>query len=204
MGNNNSVQLDRFWTIPNILSIIRVFMILPIVNLLKTNTPQSNFTAFILIALAYFTDFLDGYIARVTKSTSKVGQILDPIGDKLLAITIAAVLYMGKRMPFYLFILIFLRDLIIALGAIYAMNAKKMIMLPLLSGKITTFCLGFVLGFYPLKYSFLMNSIPLGRVISKIVCYGTYLVSALLILSGILYAVNYSRSFLNQRKSNIN
>ncbi len=201
--SNNNTQTDRFWTIPNILSILRIFLILPIVNLLKTNTPESNFYAFIFIALAYFTDFLDGYLARVLNCTSKVGQILDPIGDKLLAITVAAVLYIGKKMPFYLLILIFVRDLIISLGAIYAMNSKKMIMLPLLSGKITTFFLGVVLGFYPLKYSFIMNYQPWGTIISKIVCYGTYLVSGLLILSGILYTANYFRSFLNQRRSNL-
>lgn len=194
---------DRFWTIPNVLSILRIILIIPIVDQLKTNTPESNFTAFILIGVAYFTDFLDGFLARAMKSTSKIGQLLDPIGDKLLAITVSAVLYFGKQAPLYFFVLIVARDLIISLGAFYALNMKKKIMLPILSGKITTLILGIVLAFYPLHYSFAMQYTPWKDIIQAIVFYGTITASFMLVISGLFYVINYFQNFLNQKKNTL-
>jgi CDP-diacylglycerol--glycerol-3-phosphate 3-phosphatidyltransferase len=191
--------MERFWTIPNILSILRIILIIPIVGQLKLNTSQSNFLAFILIAVAYITDFLDGLIARKFKMTSNIGKILDPIGDKLLAITVAGVLYFSKRIPLYFFLLIFARDLIISLGAMYAINLKGRILLPIFAGKLTTAVLGIVLSLYPLRYSNVIQSQILKQSIEAITNFGTIISSLLLVLSGIAYAVYYYRHFLETR-----
>jgi CDP-diacylglycerol--glycerol-3-phosphate 3-phosphatidyltransferase len=191
--------MERFWTIPNILSILRIILIIPIVGQLKLNTSQSNFLAFILIAVAYITDFLDGLIARKFKMTSNIGKILDPIGDKLLAITVAGVLYFSKRIPLYFFSLIFARDLIISLGAMYAINLKGKILLPIFAGKLTTAVLGIVLSLYPLRYSNVIQSQILKQSIEAITNFGTIISSLLLVLSGIAYAVYYYRHFLETR-----
>ncbi len=116
---------DRFWTIPNVLSIFRVILIIPIINQLKLNTPESNFMAFILIGIAYLTDFLDGFLARTLKSTSKVGQILDPVGDKLLAITVSAVLYISKRYSILFFYIDFTEGFYIFTWCILCVEYKK-------------------------------------------------------------------------------
>jgi CDP-diacylglycerol--glycerol-3-phosphate 3-phosphatidyltransferase len=199
-SQNPSPLLDKFWTIPNVLSVFRIFLIVPILDQLKNNTPESDFCAFLLIGVAYLTDFLDGFLARILKSSSKIGQILDPLGDKLLAITVSAVLYFGHKAPLYFFVLILFRDLIISFGAIYAMNIKKMIMLPILSGKVTTFVLGIVLGLYPLSFSFVMQYAPYNAIIKNVVVYGTYLASVMLILSGSFYSINYLRNFLLKKR----
>jgi len=191
--------MERFWTIPNTLSILRIILIIPIVGQLKLNTSQSNFLAFILIAVAYITDFLDGLIARKLKMTSDIGKILDPIGDKLLAITVAGVLYFSKRIPLYFFLLIFARDLIISLGAMYAINLKGRILLPIFAGKLTTAVLGIVLSLYPLRYSNVIQSQILKQSIEAITNFGTIISSLLLVLSGIAYAVYYYRHFLETR-----
>jgi CDP-diacylglycerol--glycerol-3-phosphate 3-phosphatidyltransferase len=191
---------DRFWTIPNILSMIRIVMILPIVDQLKNKTPESFFVAFLLITIAYFTDFLDGFLARIMKSSSKFGQILDPLGDKLLAVTVSAVLYFGKQAPFYFFIMILLRDLTISMGAIYAMNTHKTIVLPMLIGKITTIALGIVLSYYPLSYSFVMKSVPYSGLIRDI---ATIIASVLLVISGLLYYAYYIRNFIMQKREKV-
>jgi cardiolipin synthase (CMP-forming) len=203
MKGNNPTPVnngDRFWTIPNILSMARIIMILPIVDQLKNKTQESYFVACILIVVAYFTDFLDGFLARIMKSSSKLGQILDPIGDKLLAITVSALLYFGKQAPFYFFILILMRDLTISMGAVYAMNTHKTIVLPMLIGKVTTIVLGIVLSAYPLSYSFVMNYSPYNHIIGYIVSYGTIIASALLLISGVLYYAYYIRNFLMQKR----
>ena len=200
MSEKNYIISDRFWTIPNILSISRIVMIIPIVNQLRLNTMDSNFIAFILIAVSYITDFLDGFIARATNSMSRIGQILDPIGDKLLAITVSAVLYFGGQAPLYLFVLILARDFIISMGVFYAMNAWKRIMVPLLAGKVTTFVLGVLLACYPLSHSAAGNLPFWGKVFSGIVAYGTWLACALLVFSGCVYIIDYYRNFLFKKK----
>lgn len=199
-------KTSKLWTIPNVVSMMRIILIIPIVDLLRQNFPETYFTAFILIVIAYLTDFLDGFLARVLHSESEVGQLLDPIGDKLLAVIVSAVLYFGKKLDLYFFILIFARDLIISLGAIYVLNFKKQRALPMLSGKVTTVVLGAVLALYPLSYSQVMivNLAPhltWGNIIGPAKVAGTLIAAALLLFSGTFYCVNYYKTFLAKKGS---
>jgi CDP-diacylglycerol--glycerol-3-phosphate 3-phosphatidyltransferase len=187
---------ERFWTIPNVLSIIRIILVVPIVQQMRLNTHTSNLTAFILFIIAFLTDFLDGFLARALKSVSKIGQFIDPMGDKILTITVSALLYFSHKTHFYFFMLILLRDLVISLGALYALNLKKRIVQPLLSGKITTFVLGFVLAIYLLKDSITGVSYEVFVIVQAILDYGTIVSSILLVVSGLNYAINYYRGFL--------
>jgi cardiolipin synthase (CMP-forming) len=193
----------RFWTIPNVISLLRILLIIPIVDQLRGkvpgNYPETYFNAFILIVIAYLTDFLDGFLARALHSESKVGQLLDPIGDKLLAVIVSAVLYFSKKLDLYFFVLIFARDLVISFGAIYVLNFKKKMALPLLSGKITTIVLGIVLALYPLSLSSVVIYKPWGDIIIASKMIGTIVASALLVFSGIFYGVNYYQNFVSSQ-----
>tara|TARA_S200000501_G_C20554727_1_gene626066 strand:+ start:195 stop:662 length:468 start_codon:yes stop_codon:yes gene_type:complete len=51
-------------------------------------SPNSYFWSLILFCIASLTDYLDGHLARKYKATSQLGEILDPIGDKILVIFI--------------------------------------------------------------------------------------------------------------------
>ncbi len=195
--------MDKFWTIPNILSITRIVLIIPIINQLRNNTPESNLISFFLISFAYLTDFLDGFFARKLNMGSSIGKILDPVGDKLLAITVSAVLYINKKLPFYFFILILIRDLIISLGAMYAINVKGRILLPIFAGKLTTAVLGIVLSIYPLRYAEIFRDDGvLINILEVLRYYGTLISSLLLFISGILYAFYYFENFLNRKRLN--
>ncbi|MBE6648973.1 MAG: CDP-alcohol phosphatidyltransferase family protein [Ruminococcaceae bacterium] len=77
-----------FFTIPNILSIIRILMIPFIVWFYCVD---KNLTlAFILFTISAFTDVADGFIARHFNMITDAGKIIDPIADKL---TQAAVIF---------------------------------------------------------------------------------------------------------------
>lgn len=193
---------DLFWTVPNFLSVLRILLIIPIIYELSLKTPQSYFYSFVLIGIAYVTDFLDGWIARLTHTVSRLGQLLDPIGDKLIAITLSAAFFLQGKLPFFFFILIVLRDLIISVGALYAMKFKKVIMLPLLWGKLNTLVLGIVLSVYPLRFSFLMDGrFPwLATLIREVVDKGIWVSSVLIILSGTIYSVNFIINFQSKKK----
>ena len=80
MTNNNSNN-NKIFTIPNILSIMRV-AILPLIVYIYMFSDHP-WIAGILTILSGVTDLIDGYIARRFNQISNLGKILDPIADKL-------------------------------------------------------------------------------------------------------------------------
>ena len=78
------------WTIPNLLSFLRIVMV-PIFAVLFMKG-YYGWSVFVL-ALSGLSDFFDGKIARKFNQVSALGKTLDPIADKLTQITIAIVLF---------------------------------------------------------------------------------------------------------------
>ena len=70
--------------LPNLLTLFRIAVIPGLVALFYIETRFASWLACGLFSLAAITDFLDGYIARVTKQQSAFGRFLDPVADKLL------------------------------------------------------------------------------------------------------------------------
>lgn len=81
-----------FLTIPNIMTISRVFSIPFIVICFYIDGFWAHLTATVLFIIACMTDFFDGYFARQWKQVSAFGRFLDPIADKLLVSTILLML----------------------------------------------------------------------------------------------------------------
>ena len=73
-------------TFINILTLSRIFLGAVIFLLLMS--PESYLLALILFFLAGITDYLDGYLARKYDAVSQLGEILDPIADKILILFI--------------------------------------------------------------------------------------------------------------------
>ena len=69
-------------TFINILTLSRIFLAVLIFILLMS--PDGYFLALVLFFLAGITDYFDGYLARKYNATSQLGEILDPIADKIL------------------------------------------------------------------------------------------------------------------------
>lgn len=76
------------YTIPNILTLLRILAIPGIVCSLYTQSFNGDWAAFGFYVLACITDFFDGYIARAMRQISMIGRFLDPIADKLLVSTV--------------------------------------------------------------------------------------------------------------------
>jgi cardiolipin synthase len=95
--------------------------------------------AFAIFIGASITDMLDGFLARHYHSTSQFGRYFDPIADKLLLSTTFAALTITGKIPVWLFMLLFIRDLIILAGAwlLYRANQQRAIR-PLMWGKVNT------------------------------------------------------------------
>lgn len=93
--------------LPNILTIIRIFMLFPIVILIEVNA----FLSGILFILAIFTDYLDGKIARRYNKISDLGKFLDPLADKILVLGILVYFVWLKYFSPWIVILILLENL---------------------------------------------------------------------------------------------
>jgi CDP-diacylglycerol--glycerol-3-phosphate 3-phosphatidyltransferase len=78
MNRNSALSL------PNLLTYGRIVAIPVILLLLFAGQDWARWTAMILFVIASITDFLDGWIARAWQLGSTLGQVLDPIADKLL------------------------------------------------------------------------------------------------------------------------
>jgi cardiolipin synthase len=85
------------WNLPNLLTLSRIAAIPVLVALMAWRTPQGDVAACALFALAGFTDWLDGRIARQQKLHTDLGRMLDPIADKLLVgATLIALAGLGR------------------------------------------------------------------------------------------------------------
>lgn len=80
------------WTIPNLLSFIRILLI-PVFGVLFYNGDYG--WAVLVLVLSGLSDFFDGKIARKFNQISPLGKILDPVADKLTQITLAILLFLS-------------------------------------------------------------------------------------------------------------
>src|SRR5271165_3851331 len=98
----------QFRAAPNLLTLLRLFIIPFLVIAILDGRYQ---LAFALFVLAGFSDGFDGLVARMTRQYTPLGQYLDPIADKLLLSTLFLVLTHMDLVPRYVTILVFSRDL---------------------------------------------------------------------------------------------
>ncbi|HFE32775.1 MAG TPA: CDP-alcohol phosphatidyltransferase family protein [Gammaproteobacteria bacterium] len=101
--------------IPNIISALRILLVIPVVMLLLE---RQYGAALILFAIAGISDGVDGFLAKHFGWQSRLGSILDPLADKLLLVCSFLSLAWLGLIPLALVVAVMLRDLIIVLGAI--------------------------------------------------------------------------------------
>ena len=110
-------------TIINILTLLRIFLAAIIFLLLLS--PEGYLLALVLFLLAGVTDYFDGYLARKYNAVSQLGEILDPIADKIL---ILFVLF-GLAINLSSYLIGFIGALIITreiwVGALRDLNARN-------------------------------------------------------------------------------
>ena len=87
------------WTLPNILTLSRICLT-PVIALLPfIDGYWPKVTAFVIFLVAAISDTLDGWLARRYHQVSELGQLLDPIADKLLLFATLVPIYWMTRHP---------------------------------------------------------------------------------------------------------
>ncbi|HEY6743878.1 MAG TPA: CDP-alcohol phosphatidyltransferase family protein [Lapillicoccus sp.] len=99
---------DRVLTVPNVLSALRLVGVPVFLWLLFTH---QDVWAFVVLALSGISDYLDGKIARRFHLVSRLGQLLDPIADRLYVLTTLIALALRDVIPLWLLVVLVARDL---------------------------------------------------------------------------------------------
>jgi cardiolipin synthase len=128
--------MPRWWTAPNLLTIGRLLLAPLVVWRIVAGDSRQ---ALGLLAAAALTDFLDGFAARVTKSQSHFGELLDPVADKVLLSGVFLALAYTGAVPVWFVGIVFARDLVLLLASAFVMSFTSVSDLrPTIYGKAST------------------------------------------------------------------
>jgi cardiolipin synthase len=182
---------ERFLTIPNFISLLRIFLIpLFLYMMLQNNILE----ALVVFLIASTTDLLDGMTARIWNQKTKIGGLLDPAADKLLMTAAIIILSLPSvsqpnTIPLWLMIAIIGRDIAIVFAAFLMHKLRGHTKFPpTLLGKASTVCqLGVILCVLLLN---VLDRTP------GFLGYLYILTFALTIISGIGYGLREYRSLL--------
>jgi cardiolipin synthase (CMP-forming) len=140
--------------------------------------------ALLVILLAGISDGLDGFFARKFQSQSRLGEVLDPIGDKLLLDGSFLALAFNGALPWWLTGLVLGRDVIILAGAGLALlfSTKLRRFPPTMWGKSSTVA----------QISLVVAVVA--RMPHWLTALGLWIIAAFTLISGLDYAWRYTRN----------
>ena len=101
----------RVWTVPNLLSMARLAGV-PVFLWLVLG-PEADGWALCLLMVSGITDYLDGWLARKLNQMSQLGQILEPVADRLYILAVVVGLGLRDIIPWWVVIILPLRDLLL-------------------------------------------------------------------------------------------
>jgi cardiolipin synthase len=110
---------DRLFTIPNLLSIVRLALVPVFLWLLLG--PHADGWALLILVYAGLSDWADGKIARIFNQASRLGAMLDPAADRLYTLATVVAFVVRDIVPWWVAALLILRDVAVA-GCIWVLG----------------------------------------------------------------------------------
>lgn len=108
--------MNKFFTIPNLITMSRIFLIPVFIYLLFRPEPSSRLWAIVVFFVASISDFFDGYFARLLGQDSRLGRFLDPLADKILVVAaLFAFYFLDSQISLWMILVIIGRDVLITL-----------------------------------------------------------------------------------------
>jgi cardiolipin synthase len=127
----------RVWTVPNAVSFLRLLGV-PLFLWLVLG-PEADGWALGVLAASGVTDYLDGYLARRLGQTSRLGEVLDPVADRLYILAVVVGLALRSVVPWWFAIVLPLRDALLW-GLVPLLRTRGYSALPVhFLGKAATF-----------------------------------------------------------------
>jgi cardiolipin synthase (CMP-forming) len=191
--------MTSVFTVANLLTILRLVLIPVFVTAIFYNRFLLALAVFFVAAL---TDGLDGLVARTFNQKTPLGEILDPMADKLLLVTSFIVLTLPgytilPPLPFWLTATVISRDLFIVLGALVInMSTGLNRFPPSVPGKLNTLVQVITIVTF-LTANVLHNQVQ-SQTLQNFLLPVYYLTLAMAIISGLHYIHHVNRG-LNHR-----
>lgn len=131
---------ERVFTVPNILSFIRLAGVPLFLWLLLVR--EADVWAVVVLAIGGATDWLDGHLARSWHQRSRLGQVLDPLADRLYILATLVGFAIREIVPWWLVVLLAARDVLMFTTIWPALRRRGFVSLPVhFLGKAATFAL---------------------------------------------------------------
>ncbi|HZK04828.1 MAG TPA: CDP-diacylglycerol--glycerol-3-phosphate 3-phosphatidyltransferase [Actinomycetaceae bacterium] len=177
-------QIAPTFNIANILTVIRLILVPVFVWLYLQESTAMRFVAAAVFSIAAITDQLDGHLARSRGLVTDFGKILDPIADKALVISGLLLLSWDGFVPWWVTILILVRELGITL--LRMAMVRRAVMAASQGGKIkTTLQMIFLIGMLVPWHGFLPGAFA--DVLLLILEAVMYLALAVTLVTGVMY-----------------
>lgn len=137
--SEEAVATDRLLTVPNALSLVRLLLIPVFLWLVLVE--RADVLGAVVLAVSGITDWADGVVARRTGQISRVGQLLDPLVDRLTVLAALVGLALRELIPWWFVAALLLRELVL-LALVPMLRRRGLPALPVhYLGKAATFCL---------------------------------------------------------------
>ena len=142
VGPPDAAVSSRVWTLPNVLSLVRLIGV-PVFLWLVLVVERDGWAILLLMASG-ITDYLDGHIARRYGSYTRLGQLLDPLADRLYILATLLGLVLRDGIPLWWALALVGRDVLLGMTTLPLLRKHGYGPLPVhFLGKAATFNLLF-------------------------------------------------------------
>ncbi len=125
--------------LPNFITALRFALIPLFIRIFFSSLEKSLLYSILIFILAGITDVLDGYIARKYNIVTKWGQIMDPLADKLMQLSVLVCFTIKRLIPMWVVIIYGIKEFLMIFGGIFLYTKKDKMVLPAnLYGKAAT------------------------------------------------------------------
>ncbi len=132
----------------------------------------------------YFSDLLDGFLARRLNQISEAGKIIDPLADKISVAAITLILIVLGKIPLWFALIVLIRDVLIFSFGLYLNKKRDVRLMSNIPGKLAVFTIGLVL---------LLAIVNTG-LSRDIMTYMIFISLALIIYSSYLYFIRFRKA----------
>lgn len=110
------------WTVPNIIDYLRLLGIPVFLVVAFSSDDGQDALAVVLFAVIGWSDYLDGFLARLTGQYSRLGALLDPLVDRLLIVSGMVVCWHFDLLPHWAIAIVIARELFMLAASRYALS----------------------------------------------------------------------------------
>ena len=183
---------SHVWTIPNVLTMIRLLLVPVFVVVYFRTSAEPKYAALAIFAAASLTDMLDGYLARKLNQMTDFGKLFDPLADKLMVLSAMVCQAVTGVFPWAAVIVVACKELVMVLGGLF-MLSRDVVVYSNIVGKAAQVCfiLSLILSFF---------HVPLAEWGTRLDLILLWITVGLAVLAMVVYAAEYLRSLKKPRE----